>query len=91
MKHLEKILRGLANRRRLAILQLIRKHQRLSVGDLAVGINLSFKATSRHLRIMRQLELLDHQQHGVTVYYFLSPSLPVPAKTILKYIPNSLE
>lgn len=91
MKHLEKVLRGLGNRRRLAILQLIIKHKRLSVGDLAAGINLSFRATSRHLRLLRQLEILDHQQHGVTVYYFLSPALPEPARVLLKYLPYSAE
>lgn len=91
MKHLEKLLRGLGNRRRLAILQLILKHKRLSVGDLAAGIKLSFRSTSRHLRLMRQLELLDHEQYGITVYYFLSPIIPKPARTFLKYLPHSHE
>ena len=89
MKNLEKLLRGLGNRRRLAILQLLIKYQRLSVGELASSIGLSFKSTSRHLRIMRQLEFVDFEQRGTTVYYFLSPAIPVPAHAILKYIPNS--
>lgn len=49
MKEYERILKALANRRRLAILRHIRREKEARVGDIASAIRLSFKATSRHL------------------------------------------
>jgi len=45
----EKVLKALANRRRLAILVFLKKNREGSVSRIAGAINLSFKSTSRHL------------------------------------------
>lgn len=91
MKNLEKILKGLANRRRLAIIKLLVKNKELTVTEIAERINLSFKATSRHLSILRHLDIVDKNQISLNMYYYLSRPLPSVVKVLLAYIPNSHE
>ncbi len=69
MKELEKQLKALANARRLAMLKLLRARTSASVGDIARSIKLSFKATSKHLRILYMADLIEKQQINTAVYY----------------------
>mgnify|MGYP001584905057 CR=1 FL=1 len=62
LKNLEKIFRGFANRRRLHIIQFLLKKKEASVSDIAEEIRLSFKSTSKHLALLRQLDVLDNRQ-----------------------------
>lgn len=91
MKNLEKIFKGLANRRRLAVLKLLVKNKELSVADIAGRIKLSFKATSKHLSVLRQLDIVDRNQVGLTMYYRLSHPLPHPVNMLISTISNSSE
>ncbi len=91
MKYLEKTLKVLANRRRLAIIKLLLKKRELSVSDIAESIRLSFKATSKHLNILRQLDIVDRRQVSLTVYYRLLYPLPPVVQSIIKHISNSRE
>lgn len=91
MKHLEKIFKGLANRRRLAIIRLLNGHKELSVADIAQKIHLSFTATSKHLGLLRQLDILDRRQESLTVYYRLASPLPAIVKLLISSISNSRE
>ncbi|MBP6905035.1 MAG: winged helix-turn-helix transcriptional regulator [Candidatus Pacebacteria bacterium] len=68
-KHLEKILKALANKRRLSILKYLKSKPRASVGTIAGAIKLSFKSTSKHLSVLANVELLEKEQVGLTVYY----------------------
>ena len=70
-KELEKILKALANKRRIAILKFIKKSGRTSVGDIAEAIKLSFKATSKHLMILSNADILEKEQISLTMLYFL--------------------
>lgn len=71
-KEVERILKALANKRRLAIIKYLRSNRRASVGDIAEAIKLSFKATSKHLLILDHVDLVEKEQIGLTVIYFLS-------------------
>lgn len=73
--HIEHLLKALANRRRLSILALLHKKQDLSVAEIAGRINLSFKATSKHLLILARTDILDRRQKSLTVYY--RPAKPI--------------
>jgi len=86
MKDLEKILKALANRRRLSILKLLKNQREASVGDIADNIRLSFKATSKHLNILAHEDLLDREQRSLTVYYRLNPN----QKSFIKLLLNDL-
>jgi DNA-binding transcriptional ArsR family regulator len=72
MKDLEKILKALANRRRLAIVKYLKENKEASVGDIAEAIHLSFKSTSKHLVILTAMDIVDKEQKSLKVFYRLS-------------------
>jgi len=41
----------------------------LCVGDLALAIDRAPAATSQHLRVLRNLDLVEPVRHGTTIYY----------------------
>ncbi len=71
-KELERVLKSLANRRRLAIVKFIKKSGSASVGEVAGAIKLSFKATSKHLMILANAGILEKEQVSLTVLYSMS-------------------
>lgn len=72
MKELERILKALANKRRLAILQFLKKNTEASVTELAGAIHLSFKSTSRHLSVLSVVDILEKEQRSIQMYYRLN-------------------
>lgn len=72
MKDLEKILKAIANKRRLSILKFLKQHQELSVGEIAEKINLSLKSTSRHLSVLTGADILEKDQRSLQVFYRLA-------------------
>ena len=91
MKQLEKIFKGLANRRRLAIIQLLSRKKELPVNMIADHIHLSFTSTSKHLGLLRQLDIVDRRQESLTVYYRLADPLPHIIQHVISTISNSRE
>lgn len=83
MKATEKILKALANRRRLAIVQFLHKTGKASVGEIATEIKLSFKATSKHLRILANADMLDREQVSLTMFYSLSRPVNAILRSVL--------
>ena len=71
-KELEKNFKALANKRRLMIIKFIRKSGRVSVGEIASAIKLSFKATSKHLMILANADILEKEQVSLTMLYSMS-------------------
>ncbi|OGG53322.1 hypothetical protein A3C20_04830 [Candidatus Kaiserbacteria bacterium RIFCSPHIGHO2_02_FULL_55_25] len=69
---LEKTLKALANKRRLAIVRYLLVHKHASVTELASHLKLSIAATSRHLRQLANADLVDTEQVSTTVNYSLS-------------------
>ena len=66
---LEKNLKALANRRRLAIVRLLLHRKAASVGDIADHLKLSLAATSRHLRQLADAGILETKQESTTINY----------------------
>ena len=87
MKELERILKALANKRRLAIIKYLKKEKEATVGDISEKIKLSFKATSKHLGVLANADIVEKEQRSLQMWYSLSPTL----HPIVKYISNSLE
>ncbi len=87
MKELERTLKALANRRRLAIVKYLKKAKEATVGDIAEEIKLSFKATSKHLGVLANADIVEKEQRSLQMWYKLSPD----AHSVAKYISNSLE
>ena len=72
MRNLAKKFKALSNERRLHIIRLLLKHKKLSVGDIADKINLSFRSTSRHLKVLESTNFVSWKQTGLNVYYSIS-------------------
>ncbi len=70
-KELERILKALANRRRINILKYLKRTHKAAVGEIAEAIRLSFKATSKHLMILANADVVEKEQVGLLMLYFL--------------------
>ena len=86
MKKLEKNLRAIANRRRLAILKYLKENRSAPVGEIAHEINLSFKATSRHLGILLAVDIVEREQESLQAFYSLSPTQKPEVRQVLSML-----
>lgn len=82
----EKVFKAFANRRRLAIIKIIKKRKKISVGNLADAIKLSFRSTSKHLGILYSAGIVDREQISLTIYYSLATDLSKLPKQILDLV-----
>lgn len=87
LNRLEKILKALANRRRLAIVQYLKKTKEANVSDIADKIRLSFKSTSKHLAVLFAADIVEKEQRQLQMHYRLSKNL----ENVVKHISNSYE
>ena len=83
MHSLERLFKGVANKRRIAILAYLKKKKSARVGAIADDIRLSLKATSKHLAILSAAGFLDREQVSLEMHYRISEDLPEAAKSIL--------
>ena len=86
MKDLERSLKAVANRRRLAILSYLKNNKEAPVGNIAKNIHLSFKATSRHLSVLAAADIVEKDQRGLQMFYRLIAS----QKPAIRYIVSML-
>lgn len=82
-KGIELELKAMANKRRLAIIKLLKMRGESSVGEIANSIKLSFKATSKHLAILKSADIVEYEQRSLLYFYKLSSPLPDSVKAIL--------
>ncbi|PIP18153.1 MAG: hypothetical protein COX43_00280 [Parcubacteria group bacterium CG23_combo_of_CG06-09_8_20_14_all_35_9] len=75
-----KILKSLANEKRLEILEALKKFNELSVSELSQEINLHFKSTSKHLQKLVEAGLVEQRRQG----YWAKHNLKKGADKILK-------
>lgn len=87
IKEAEKVLKALANARRLAIVKYLRQEKEATVGDVAEAIKLSFKATSKHLGVLAHADIVDKEQRNLSMWYRLS----IVSGSVAEHISNSLE
>jgi len=76
MKRWVIVFRALANVNRLTIIKLLSSGRKMNVSDLADALNISFKATSNHLAILRNLDVLEATGTAGHVFYSLNQNLP---------------
>jgi len=86
MKELEKTLKALANRRRLAILRYLKKNREASVGEIAGEISLSLKATSKHLGILAACDIVEKDQRSLQMFYRLASNQKPASKHVLSLL-----
>jgi DNA-binding transcriptional ArsR family regulator len=86
MKEYEKILKALANGRRLQILKYLKTKKNASVTDISSHIKLSLKSTSRHLAVLFTANMVDREQKNLLVFYFLSKTSSRLSKIIVNHL-----
>ncbi len=91
MKEVARVLKALANERRLKILKLLFEKGSLSVGDTSYEIRLSFRSTSRHLILLERAGLLARKQIKTSVFYSIAhPKSGTFANKILSLLGKAL-
>lgn len=85
-RELERALKALANRRRLAILAYLKAEREAPVGEIAGAIRLSFKSTSKHLAVLFAADLVDRDQRELQMFYHLAAPPPLAARSIISLL-----
>ena len=78
----ERIVKGVANHRRLQILDLLQKKPELSVNEIADTFKINFKTASEHIRRLALAGLLMKRNEG----NFVRHKLTTRGQTILKFL-----
>lgn len=86
MNSTERILKALANRRRLKIVSLLKTKRRASVGELADNLKVTLPTTSKHLSILAAADVVEYDRQSLVVYYRLADRLPPVVSALLKFI-----
>lgn len=86
MRKMERILKALANQRRLAILKHLKENREAPVAEIAEEINLSFKATSKHLGVLSAADIVEKEQRSLQMFYCLSGNQKPAAKYIISLL-----
>ncbi len=76
LRHLEGVLKALANRRRLLMLATVRRQRELHVSALAEQLRLPMKTVSRNLRLLERAGLMQSDQRRGYVFYRLDTDAP---------------
>ena len=84
IRETEKILKALANRRRMAIVAYLRRVGNATPSSISEEIKLSFKATSKHLGILFSADLVEREQFGLRIDYSLKQPLHRITKSALE-------
>ena len=72
LHHLERIVRGFSNHRRIEILHLLEKQPELSVAQVAEKLRINFKTASAHIHRLAVAGLVIKRSDGVSVRHKLT-------------------
>lgn len=86
MKETERVLKALANRRRLALVTYLRRRGQAPVGELAAFLKVTLPTASKHLAILGAAEVVEYERRSLQVYYRLADSMPAVARSLLKHL-----
>lgn len=76
MKRWTQIFKAFANINRLKIIKLLSDGRRIDVSDIAAEIGISLTATSKHLILLHNLDVLESEGRQGHVFYFLNRKMP---------------
>lgn len=81
-RQMERVVKGFANHRRIAMMEIISKEPELSVYDIAIKLKINIKTASEHLRRLAIAGLVLKRNKSNNVLHKLSPR----GETILKFL-----
>lgn len=76
MKRWTQIFKALANLNRLGIIKLLSGSKPMHVTDISAELGISLKATSKHLILLHNLDVLSAKGERGHIYYSLNHSTP---------------
>ncbi len=79
------IFKILGDKNRYRIFEMLNKHPKLTVSDIAKILKISIPLSSQHLKILEQGGILEKEKQGQKVYYKLGTGNRI-AKSIIKEI-----
>ena len=83
-RQLERHLKGVANHRRLEILELLSKETDLSLDEISENTKINYQTGAEHVRRLAQARLIYKRRHGNTTLHTLTPV----GKVLLNYCQN---
>ena len=81
-KQLERYFKGVANHRRLEILNIVNKNDAITLGQISETLDKNIKTISEHTRRLVHAGLLNKKYRGLEVEHTLSPY----GKRFIKFI-----
>ncbi len=78
------IFKTLGNINRIKIIRILFNGKSMTVTKISEELKISLKATSRHLIIMQNLDILESEGKDGFVHYSLSKDIPEDFKKVLK-------
>jgi DNA-binding transcriptional ArsR family regulator len=81
-RELERIMKGVANHRRISVLSLLEKKPELSLAEISEELTINFKTASEHVRRLAIAGLVLKRHEGSMVRHALSPR----GKAILTFL-----
>lgn len=82
----ERILKALANRRRLSLIATLKRRGSTTVGELAATLKVTLPTTSKHLAILGAADMVEYERRSLRVYYRLADDIPPLARSIIKHL-----
>ncbi len=71
IRKVEKLIKALANQRRLQIIKFLNHGKPATVGEIAEELHLSMPAVSKHLALLAREGIVDYNKRGSLIYYEL--------------------
>lgn len=69
------IFRALSNVNRIKIIEMLLGGRKINVSDIAKVLGISFKSTSNHLAILKNLDVLEAQGKSGHVFYYINSKM----------------
>ena len=86
LKRWSVIFKALGSMSRLKIITILAQRNKMIVSHLAKAIDISLKSTSKHLIILKNLDVLDSVGKDGHVHYSLNPNPPADVKKALSLL-----
>lgn len=83
VKRWSAIFRALANPNRLQIVKLLRGGEKMTVTDICEKLEISLKATSNHLILLKNLDIVDARGSQGHVFYWFNQELPGDIRKVI--------
>lgn len=83
-KRWTQIFKAMSNINRVRIIKILFGNDKMSVSEIADELDISLKATSKHLIILHNLDALSNKGKDSRVEYWLNPDLPADIKKTIE-------